>query len=162
MRRRARQVHVWVTSSQRTYMKSKAESYGITLTQLVLLAVEAYTRTYEGNPEEGALAAVNYGVWNRVDDDLAKMDEGLRLAVRQLNGMRRAIVGHGDTIERSANEREHMLDIIESCRSTLRSMHDDVARCTAILEHVCDATHLVDPYLGPMEGVSTADTLEGR
>lgn len=162
MRSRACQVHLWVTTSQHAYMKSKAKSYGITLTRLVLLAVEAYTRTYEGDPEEDALVAVNYGVWNRVDDDLAKMDEGLRLAVRQLNGIRRALVGHGNTVGLGADERERLLCIIESCHSELRDMRDDVVRCTAILERICDVTHLVDPYLGPMEDACASDTLEGQ
>ena len=55
MRTANRDVHLLVTDGQRERMKKKASEYGITLSRLVLLAVEAYARTYDEVPEGSSL-----------------------------------------------------------------------------------------------------------
>ena len=56
-------IDVRVNDRQRAYVREKARGYGITMTELMLRGVEAYTRVFDEEPQGAALVAVNYGVW---------------------------------------------------------------------------------------------------
>lgn len=140
---KTRRVFVRVTNDQHAHMKSKAAEYGVTLSRLVLVAVEAYARTYDEWPCDDCLVAVNYGVWGMVDDRLQGIEDALHAVGRQMGGVRRAL--------RGAHADDAALDALASCQSDVARMLEDVGRCTQVLDHVCDMAHLVDPYLGPME-----------
>lgn len=145
-----RQVHLRVTDTQHEAMRAKAASYGITLTRLVLLSVEAYVRTYDTLPAEGAFVAVNYGAWCRADDGLATLSDAVRDAARQLAAVRRALPAGGlDAIDAVA--------AVSSCRDELLRVREAVERSFAILDRVADGAHLADPYLGPFESDAGAD-----
>jgi hypothetical protein len=130
-------------------MKAKAADYGVSLSRLVLVAVEAYSRTYDDWPQECQPVAVSYGVWSMVDDKLQGVEDALRNVARQLGGVRRAL--------RGVDDGEITLAVVTSCQTDLARMLSDVERCTQVLDHVCDAVHLVDPYLGPMADDSAPD-----
>ena len=56
-------IDVRVNDRQRAYVREKARGYGITMTELMLRGVEAYTRVFDADAGKADLVAVNYGVW---------------------------------------------------------------------------------------------------
>lgn len=146
-------------------MRERAESYGIPLSLLVLKAVEAYTRTYEDDVGDVAAVAVNYGVWRRVDSGLGDIEAVLREATQQLVGIRwtlNAAMRAGRMSEEDYRSAFRTLGVI---RDDVSRMREDVARCTELIDRICEAAHLVDPYLGPMEpegadGISEGSEIE--
>ena len=62
----------------------------------MLVAVEAYARTYDEWPEDGQPVAVSYGVWTTVDDKLQGIEGALRDVARQLGGIRRTLRDAGN------------------------------------------------------------------
>ena len=150
---KTRRVFVRVTDEQHANMKARAAGYGVSLSRLVLVAVEAYARTYDEWPEDGQPVAVSYGVWTTVDDKLQGIEGALHDVARQLGGIRRTL--------RDAGNVDAALSAFTSCQADVARMLADVERCTQVLDHVCDATHLTDPYLGPMAGgTATSDDVE--
>ena len=58
-------VDIRVSAGERAMIRSKAEAYGVTMSELVLAAVRAYERTYGEDVAEGEAVAVNYAAWPR-------------------------------------------------------------------------------------------------
>ena len=147
---KTRRIFVRVTEEQHEHMMAKARSYGIPLSALVLMAVEAYARTFCGDLADEQAVAVNYGVWLRVDRELADIGSVLREAGYQLVGVRRAITSCLNGGVMSAEEYERAFAILRSVRTDVKDAGEGVTRCVGILDRIGDAVQLVDPYLGPM------------
>ena len=149
MRERNRQVHLWVSEAQHAAMRAKARGYGITLSRLVLVAVEAYARTY-GELAEGEAVAVNYGAWRRVDAGLSGAGRALSEVARQLAGTRRALV-RGRAKPLDGAEAALLVAGLEGCLADVARTRACLERCAADLDLIRESALLVDPYLGPME-----------
>lgn len=148
-----RRVFVRVSDEQHALMKAKAAAYGITLSRLALVAVEVYARTYDEWPEGDCIVAVNYGVWDMVDNRLQGIEDELRTMGRQLGGLRRTL--RGADIDGAAT------DALLASQADVALMLANVERCTQALDHISEMTHLADPYLGPLEGSSPVGASEG-
>ena len=146
------QVHLRVSAEQRDYMRGKAASYGIPLSRLVLTAVEAYVRSYDDNLGDAQLVVVNYGVWSRVDRDLGSIESVLREAAQQLVGARWAVSSGVKSGALGHRDATVIFDTLKRCHEDVSHMREAIDRCTALMDRVCESAHLVDPYLGPMEG----------
>lgn len=148
-----RRVFVRVTDEQHALMKAKAAAYGVTLSRLVLVAVEAYARTHDEWPDGDCLVAVNYGVWGMVDNRLQDIEDELRTMGRQLGGLRRTL--RGADIDGAAT------DALLASQADVARMLADVERCTQVLDRISGMTHLTDPYLGPLEANDPSGASEG-
>ena len=145
-----RQVHLRVTDSQHERMKKKASEYGITLSRLVLLAVEAYARTYDEVPEGSSLVVVNYGTWYRIDLRLQGVREDLSDTRRQLAAIRAAARRGQD---------EGTVRAVDECAREMARTAVNVAHCSEVLDRVIEMPLLADPYAGPLEDASPVEDL---
>lgn len=156
---KTRRVFVRVTEDQHHFMREKARSYGVSLSRLVLLAVEAYVRSYGEELGDSQLVVVNYGVWSGVDRCLGRIECVLRESAQQMMGVRWALTSgvRAGVLEREEAERAYAA--LKGCRDDVANMREAVERCTKLMDRVCEKAHLVDPYLGPlrMPGDVTAD-----
>lgn len=150
---KTRRVFVRVTQRQHETLMAKARSYGVPLSRLVLLAVEAYVRTYSGELNDERAVAVNYGVWSRVDRDLGDIDAMLREATHQLVGVRWTLASCQKAGLVTHEEHEAVFSALKAVRGDVAHMRADVARCTELIDAVCERTSIVDPYMGPLEGL---------
>lgn len=148
---KTRRVFVRVTQRQHDVMMKRARSYGVPLSRLVLLAVEAYVRTYADALGDESAVAVNYGVWSRVDRDLGDIDAMLREATHQLIGVRWVLASCHKAGLITAEEHEGAFSALKAMRGDVARMREDVAHCTEFIDAVCERTSIADPYLGPLE-----------
>ena len=151
MGQKSLQVHLRVTAQQFECMHKKAEAYGIPLSRLVLLAVEAYARAYDEGLGDSQLVVINYGVWAGVDRHLGRIESVLRESAQQLVGARMALASGVRSGVLPRGEARKAYEALRGCHDDVALMREAVERCTSLMDRVCDAAHLVDPYLGPME-----------
>ena len=149
---KTRRVFVRVSDEQHALMKAKAAAYGVTLSRLVLVAVEAYARTYDEWPEGDCIVAVNYGVWGMVGNRLQGIEDELRAMGRQLGALRRTL--HSSDASGAAT------DAVVATQRDVARILADAERCTQALDHISEMTHLVDPYLGPLVADDPSGTSE--
>ena len=148
-----RRVFVRVTDSQHERMKKKASEYGITLSRLVLLAVEAYARTYDEVPEESSLVVVNYGTWYRMDLHLQGVRENLHDVRLQLAAIRAAARRGQD---------EGTVRAVDECAREMARMAADVARCGEVLDRIAEMPLLADPHAEPLGDAPSAGDDDGE
>ena len=147
MRTANRRVQLRVTDGQHEHMKAKAEGYGITLTRLVLLAVEAYARTYDEVPDRSSLVVVNYATWY-------KMDFRLQVIRRDLDDIKYQLAALRAAARREQDERT--TKAVDECAKEMARIAADVARCREVLDRIIEMPLLADPYAGPLEDASSA------
>ena len=150
MRIANKHVQLWVTDGQHAYMKAKAKGYGITLTRLVLLAVEVYARTYDEVPEGSSLIVVNYGTWCRMDLYLQDVRDNLHDVRLQLAAIRSAARRGQD---------EGTVRAVDECAREMARTAVNVAHCSEVLDRVIEMPLLADPYAGPLEDASPVEDL---
>jgi hypothetical protein len=141
-----RRVFVRVTDGQRERMRRKASEYKITLSRLVLLAVEAYERTYDEVPDRSSLVVVNYGTWY-------KMDFRLQVIRRDLDDIKYQLAALRAAARRGQDERT--TKAVDECAKEMARMAADVALCKDVLNRIAEMPLLADPYAEPFEGAST-------
>jgi len=146
MRTANRHVQLWVTDGQRERMKKKASEYGITLKRLVLLAVEAYSRTYDEVPDRSSLVVVNYATWY-------KMDFRLQVIRRDLDDIKYQLTALRAAARRGQDERT--TKAVDECAKEMARIAADVALCKDVLNRIAEMPLLADPYAEPFEGAST-------
>ena len=142
-----RRVFVRVTDGQRERMRRKADEYGITLSRLVLLAVEAYERTYDEVPEGPSLVVVNYGAWYKTDFRLQGIKRDLDDMIYQLAAIR-AVARRGQD--------EGTVRAVDGCAREVARVAADVARCVEALDRIAGMPLLADPHADSLEDASSA------
>ncbi len=147
---KTRRVFVRVTEDQHHFMREKARSYGVSLSRLVLSAVEAYVRSCDEELGDAQLVVVNYGVWSGVDRCLGRIECVLRESAQQMVGVRWALTAGVRSGVLGREEAERAYGALKGCKDDVASMREAVERCTELLDRVCEKAHLVDPYLGPL------------
>lgn len=147
---KTRRVFVRVTQEQHDAMASRAKAYGLTISSLVLAAVDAYSRTYGEDVAADVAVAVNYGVWRRVDARLGRIDASLRDSARSLSGVRASLVACRRPDAADSSALRAALGDVRGCREDVARMRADVARCASLLDEVCEKAHLKDSCLGPL------------
>ena len=150
MRIANKHVQLWVTDGQHAYMKAKAKGYGITLTRLVLLAVEVYARTYDEVPEGPSLVVVNYGTWYKTDFRLQGIKRDLDDMIYQLAAIRAAARRGQD---------EGTVRAVDECAREMARISTDVRLCSEVLGRIEGMPLLADPYAGPLDAALSAGDL---
>ena len=142
-----RRVFVRVTDGQRERMRRKASEYKITLSRLVLLAVEAYERTYDEVPEGPSLVVVNYGAWYKTDFRLQGIKRDLDDVRYQLAAIR-AVARRGQD--------EGTVRAVDGCAREVARVAADVARCVEALDRIAEMPLLADPHAEPLGDAPSA------
>ena len=154
-------IDVRFNDRQRTYVREKARGYGITMTELMLRGVEAYTRVLDEGPQVATLVAANYGVWMHAMRGLLDARQAMRDCVRQLTGIRRlhaGLAGRGETGRDDLSRVEAMLGASTS------EVHDAlrrVGRALEALESLQGAACVTDFCLGVEPGTGASLVREG-
>lgn len=150
-----------VDERQRAYIREKASEYGITLSELMLRSVEAYTRVYDADAGACALVAVNYGVWTRALVALTGIDEALRECAQQVAGLRRmlsTLESEGGLGQVDVTRAEGLLT---SCLSEVREARKRTESGVEVLEALHGAACVTDFAVGVERNTISSGGREG-
>ena len=154
-------MHFGVDERQKAYIREKAGEYGISMTELVLRSVEAYTRVYDADADACALVAVNYGVWTRALVALTGIDEALRECAQQVAGLRRMLStldGEGGVGQVDVTRAEGLLT---SCLSEVREARRRTESGVEVLEALHGAACVTDFSVGVVRNTVSPGSREG-
>ena len=154
-------IDVRVNDRQRAYVREKARGYGITMTELMLRGVEAYTRVFDADAGKADLVAVNYGVWLHAMRGLLDVRQAMRDCVRQLAGIRRL---HAGLAGRGGAGRDDLARVEAMLGASTSEVHDAlrrVGRALDALESLQGAACVTDFCLGVEPGAGASLVREG-
>ena len=130
-------------------IRSKAEAYGVTMSELVLAAVRAYERTYGEDVAEGEAVAVNYAAWLRVEQDLARIEGVLRELAQQVVGTRRMLSMLADEGVVAYDDAAPLIQALRGCHAEASVARRSVTEALDRLDAACAARGIVDEGMRP-------------